>query len=166
MNSKKFSNSCIKSKRYLILVLLLAGLFLQNPPFTGDANGAAMPARPEPLQTSQAFEQQLKEQYGIELTALRMTAANRMIDFRYRVLDKDKAAPLFKRQIKPYLVHQTSGKVLAVPNTAKVGSLRNSNMPQQGRIYWMFFGNNGLVKNGDKVSVVIGDFRADNLIVE
>ena len=167
MNSIKVSNINFKKpRRYLVLVLLLSGLFLQGIAISGSVNAAAMPARPEPLQTSQAFEQQLKEKYGIELTALRMTAANRMIDFRYRVLDKDKAAPLFKRQTKPYLVHQASGKVLAVPNTAKIGSLRNSNMPQQGRIYWMFFGNNGVVKNGDKVSVVIGDFRADNLIVE
>jgi hypothetical protein len=138
-------------------------LFLQNSPGRAGLNPAV---RPEPLQTKQAFEQQLKDRWGIELTALHMTAAGHMIDFRYRVLDKDKAAPLFKRQTKPYLIHQASGKVLAVPNTAKIGSLRNSNIPQQGRIYWMFFGNNGTVKNGDKVSVVIGDFRADGLVVE
>ena len=108
----------------------------------------------------------LADQWGIELTAIRVTAAGHMIDFRYRVLDADKAAPLFKRQTKPYLIHQASGKVLAVPNTAKVGSLRNTTTPQQGRIYWMFFGNKGLVKSGDKVSVVIGDFKVENLVVE
>ncbi len=108
----------------------------------------------------------LQDQWGIELTALRLTAANHMVDFRYRVLDAKKASPLFKRQTKPFLVHEKSGKVLAVPNTAKVGSLRNSNKPQEGRIYWMFFGNNGAVKYGDKVSVVIGDFRVENLVVQ
>jgi hypothetical protein len=31
----------------------------------------------------------------------------------------------------------------------------------------MFFGNGGdLVKKGDKVTVVIGDYRVENLIVE
>jgi hypothetical protein len=65
------------------------------------------------------------------------------------------------------LVHQASGKVLAVPVTAKVGPLRNSNAPLEGRTYWMFFGNAGdLVQAGDKATVVIGDFRAEDLIVE
>ncbi len=165
MNSIKITKKKLQPGRYMLLALLLCGLLLQGSP----ANAAAapgMPIRPEPLQTDQAFERQVKEKWGIELTALRMTAANKMIDFRYRVLDKDKAAPLFQRQTKPYLIHEASGKVLAVPNTAKVGSLRNSNMPQQGRIYWMFFGNNGTVGSGDKVSVVMGEFRADNLVVE
>jgi hypothetical protein len=85
-----------------------------------------------------------------------------MLDFRYRVLDAAKAAPLFVRQTKPHLVHKASGKVLGVPETAKLGPLRNSDSPQAGRIYWMFFGNpGGLVQTGDFVSVVIGDFRAD-----
>jgi len=83
------------------------------------------------------------------------------------VLDAEKATDLFKRQIKPHLIHQKTGKVLAVPETAKLGPLRNSNTPQEGRIYWMFFGNTGkLVKAGDKVSVVIGDFRVEDLVVE
>jgi uncharacterized Zn ribbon protein len=109
----------------------------------------------------------LAAQWGIEVTSIRMTANDHMIDYRYRVLDADKAADLFKRQIKPFLVHQESGKVLAVPETAKLGPLRNSNIPQEGKIYWMFFGNSGnLVKAGDSVTVVIGEFRVENLIVE
>ncbi len=166
MNSITISINSVKPERYLVLLLLLCALLFQSTPSIAGANAVILPARPEPLQTNQAFEKQLKDTWGIELTALRMTAADHMVDFRYRVLDAQKAAPLFKRQTKPYLIHEASGKVLAVPNTAKVGALRNSNIPQQGRIYWMFFGNNGVVKNGDKVSVVIGEFRADNLIVE
>lgn len=166
MNDKIRPNSCFRPGRYVVLALFLCGFFLQTVLGGASSNMATMPTRPEPLQTKQTFDKQLKDRWGIELTALRMTAADRMIDFRYRVLDKDKAAPLFKRQTKPYLIHLASGKVLAVPNTAKVGALRNSNIPQQGRIYWMFFGNNGVVKSGDKVSVVIGDFRADEVVVE
>jgi len=109
----------------------------------------------------------LEEQWGIAITSLRLTANGHMIDFRYRVLDAEKSAALFKRQTKPSLIHQPSGKVLVVPNTAKVGPLRNSNMPKEGRIYWMFFGNAGkLVKVDDPVTVVIGEFKAENLVVE
>jgi len=109
----------------------------------------------------------LAGQWGIEVTSIRLTAHNHMIDFRYRVLDPVKAKELFVRQNKPALIHQETGKVLAVPETAKVGPLRNSNDPQQGKIYWMFFGNAGdLVKANDRVTVVIGDFRAEDLVVE
>lgn len=161
----------LKRIQTLALAIMVAGLFVLNPSGNMSANtstskNTSMGVGPDLLHNSQAFEKKLEEQWGIELTALRMTAADRMVDFRYRVLDSEKAAPLFERQTKPYLIHQASGKVLAVPNTAKVGSLRNSNMPKQGRIYWMFFGNRGVVKTGDKVSVVIGDFRAENLVVD
>jgi hypothetical protein len=90
-----------------------------------------------------------------------------MVDFRYKVLDAEKAAALFSKKTKPYLIHQKTGKVLAVPRTAKVGPLMSSYHPKQDRIYWMFFGNQTrLVQKGDKVTVVIGDFKAENLIVE
>jgi hypothetical protein len=109
----------------------------------------------------------MADTWGIEVTSIRLTANDHMIDFRYRVLDSDKASELFVRQNKPALIHQETGHVLAVPETAKVGPLRNSNQPQEGRIYWMFFGNaGGLVHQGDEVTVAIGDFRVENLVVE
>lgn len=150
----------------LVFVAVISGLFVLNPSGNMTARTTSMSTGPDLLHHSKTFEKKLEDQWGIELTALRMTAADHMVDFRYRVLDAEKAAPLFKRQTKPYLIHEATGKVLAVPNTAKVGSLRNSNLPKPGRIYWMFFGNQGVVKTGDKVSVVIGDFRAENLVVD
>ncbi len=112
-------------------------------------------------------EQKMKEKWGIEVTSIRMAVAGHMVDFRYRVLDSKKAETLFVRENKPYLIDQESQKVLAVPNLGKVGPLRTSNTPQEGRIYWMFFGNGaGLVKPGSKITVTIGDFRAENLVVQ
>jgi hypothetical protein len=115
---------------------------------------------------SQADRFAIEKKWGVQIVGIRQTAAGHMLDFRYRVVDSQKAAPLFVRQIQPYLIDQASGKSLIVPNMAKVGPLRSSNQPQQGRTYWMFFGNPGLVKAGDKVSVVIGDFKVENLTVE
>jgi len=112
-------------------------------------------------------EQKMKEKWGIEITSIRMAVDGHMVDFRYRVLDSKKAETLFMRSNKPHLIDQASQKVLAVPNMGKVGPLRTSNKPQEGRIYWMFFGNGGgLVKPGSKITVVIGDFRAENLVVQ
>lgn len=111
--------------------------------------------------------EEVTEQWGIEITSLRMSAGEHMIDFRYRVLDAEKAETLFAPENKPYLIDEASQKVLAVPTTAKVGPLRTSGDVKEGSIYWMFFGNiPGLVKSGSKVTLVIGDFRAENLVVQ
>jgi len=49
----------------------------------------------------------------------------------------------------------------------QVGQLRQSADPEEGKSYWMAFSNKGLlVKRGDRVSVVIGQFRADGLVVD
>lgn len=107
------------------------------------------------------------EQWGIEITSLRTTAAGHMIDFRYRVLDAKKAKTLFSRENKPQMIDEASRKVLTVPVTAKIGPLRTSGDIKEGSIYWIFFGNpDGLVKTGSKVTVVIGEYRAESLVVQ
>lgn len=109
----------------------------------------------------------IKDKWGIEIIGIRLTAANHMLDFRYKVIDAIKSAPLLQKKNKPYLMQAATGKVLDVPAPSKVGPLRNSGQPVAGRIYWMLFGNGrNLVKKGDEVAVIIGDFRAANLIVE
>jgi hypothetical protein len=147
-----------------VLLLASAGVGPANACEKPAADAVAVDAAAE---AAAAEARKLAEQWGIEVTSIRLSANDHMIDYRYRVLDAGKATDLFKRQIKPNLIHQSTEKVLSVPETAKLGPLRNSNMPQEGRIYWMFFGNAGkLVKAGDKVTVVIGDFRVENLVVE
>ncbi len=139
----------------------------QDQPETEVATATDVAAETTVPSAEQTKAARLAEQWGIEVASIRLTAHNHMIDFRYRVLDSAKAAELFVRQNKPALIHQETGRVLAVPETAKVGPLRNSNQPQQGKIYWMFFGNaGGLVKPGDEVTVVIGEFRVENLVIE
>ena len=109
----------------------------------------------------------LKRQWGVEVMYVRQTAAGYMLEFRYRVLDAEKAKPLFERRTKPVLTHGETGAKLIVPTPAKTGALRNSNLPIAGRTYWMFFANPGkLVQPGHHVSVEIGDFRAEGLVVQ
>jgi len=158
MNMKlSISQFLVKGKMLAVTILLGAPIFVN----------ASVSDKAGFVQQTKEQKQELSNQWGIELVSMRSTAAGHMVDFRYRVLDAEKAAPLFKRQIKPYLIHQTSGKALGVPNTAKIGSLRNSNTPQNGRTYWMFFGNHHrLVQKGDKVTVAIGEFRATDIEVK
>ena len=156
---------------FLKLTLSCLSLLLLVPflmPGTGARANTSQVSGMEANLLQQSMDQQLIEDWGIELVAMRTTAAGHMVDFRFRVVDATKAAPLLKQQTKRYLVHQASGKVLSVPNTSKVGLLSNSTTnPQNGRTYWMFFGNHHkLVLKGDKVTVAIGEFRAIDLEVE
>jgi hypothetical protein len=56
---------------------------------------------------------------------------------------------------------------LVIPSLEKVGQLRQSSTPEAGKSYWMAFSNPGrTVKRGDRVDVIIGQFRAAGLVVE
>ena len=109
----------------------------------------------------------MKRKWGVEVLFVRQTAAGYMLEFRYKVLDTEKAKSLFERQTKPVLIHTRSGAELVVPTPAKTGALRNSNPPLVDHTYWMFFANPGkFVKVGDKVNIKIGDFLAKDLVVQ
>ena len=110
----------------------------------------------------------IEEQWGIKIVAIRLSANGYMIDFRYRVADAKKALPVFNRKTKPYLIDQTTGTRLFVPTTSKLGPLRQTPKdPAPDKKYFILFSNPGkLVKKGGKVTVVIGDFKVENLSVE
>lgn len=109
----------------------------------------------------------LETTWGIHPEALRITANGHMVDFRYRVLDPEKAVNLMHRGDDAYLIDQATGTKLPVPVT-KVGQLRGTGTkPQAGRVYPVIFtSGGGIVKQGSLVTVVLGDFRAEDLIVE
>jgi hypothetical protein len=109
----------------------------------------------------------LEEQWGVKLKPLRVTGDGLFLDFRLHVIDPEKAAPLLQKGTKAYLLDQKSGKTFQVPTT-KVGPMRASaSKPKADKDYTMLFNNtNRIVKKGDKVTVVIGEFKAENLVVE
>jgi hypothetical protein len=130
------------------------------------------PASPSPT-VSPALAQHpremtyIKRRWGVEIMFVRQTALGYMLEFRYKVLDPEKAKPLFERQTKPVLTHEETGARLVVPVPAKTGALRTSNLPLADHTYWMFFTDPGkIVQPGDQVSIEIGDFRVDGLTVQ
>ena len=90
-----------------------------------------------------------------------------MIRFSWRVVDPERAGVLNDKKIEPSLIDPKAGVSLVVPVLDKIGQMRQSASPEAGKSYWMAFSNKGrLVKRGDRVDVVIGPFRAENLIVD
>lgn len=145
-------------RTWLFTMLLAGGLVMASLPTSVFAEERASHPRKNTL---------LKRQWGIEIVYVRQTSAGYMLEFRYRVLDAEKASALFERQTKPVLIHADSGARFIVPTPAKTGALRNSNSPKSGNTYWMFFANPGkYVEVGDAVSIEIGDFVINNLEVQ
>jgi len=104
---------------------------------------------------------------GVRDLNVRRTNAGNLIRFSYRVANAEQAKELNDRKATPYLIGHTSHAVLQVPVMDKVGPLRQSTRPEAGKEYWMVFSNKGdVIKSGERVSVVIGGFRVDGLVVD
>lgn len=110
----------------------------------------------------------LESVWGIEAVGLRRSVGGRMLDFRYKVVDPVKAAIMAYQEDVSYLVDSSTGARLDLLPTAKLGALRESlSDPLLGREYSIVFPNpQGRFKPGSQVTLVIGDFRAENLTVQ
>ena len=105
--------------------------------------------------------------WGIDSLSVRAVESGELIRFNYRVLDPARAAQLNDKKAQPTLIDPRARASLVVPSLEKVGQLRQSETPAAGKVYWMAFSNKGrVVKRGDRVSVLIGRFHVDNLVVE
>jgi hypothetical protein len=105
--------------------------------------------------------------WGVDSLNVRSAESGEIIRFAYRVLDPGKAWPLNDKKNEPSLIDPKAGVKLLIPSLEKVGKLRQSSSPEQGKVYWMAFSNKGrVVKRGDRVNVLIGSFQANGLTVE
>lgn len=105
---------------------------------------------------------------GVRIESLRLTAADTFLDLRFRVTDAERAAPFFSRKTQLELVDPETGARLGVPNTPKLGKLRQ--VAREGmteRSYFVLFANPGrYLKAGSRVLLVAGDTRIGPLTVE
>ncbi len=107
-----------------------------------------------------------EKNFGIEIVSLRTTAGGQMLDLRFQVTDPQKAKALLDKNQKAYLLDGKTGKTLPVPVT-KAGAMRQTTLnPEAGRLYFMLFSNpGGMVREGGRVSLLVGDFRKDGIVV-
>jgi hypothetical protein len=105
--------------------------------------------------------------WGIDEISVRLVESGELVRFTYRVLDPDKAQILNEQAQTATLDDPKSGVSLVVPTMEKIGQLRQTAAPEAGRSYWVTYSNKGRrVKRGDRVDVVIGRFKADNIVVD
>lgn len=152
---------------FLIAVMAGTSLFCQVPAKATSAKTPGKPTRYAPNPLSRRAEFYYASIWGIDSIKVKSAESNEIIRFTYRVLDPGRARPLNDEKNTPSLVDPKAGVKLVVPSLEKVGKLRQISSPETGKVYWMAFSNKGrLVKPGDRVNVVIGNFQANGLVVE
>jgi hypothetical protein len=165
----------------LASTLLTAGALAQSSPGATTAQpspGAAKPgvaaapgakalASPIGVPRSQHAQRYYAARYGVDSLQIHSVSSGASLEFRYRVLNAQKAATLNDKRAAPYMIDWKTGAKLTVPTMEKIGALRQMATPEPGHEYWMVFSNPGkLVKPGDKVDVVVGPMRFEGLVVE
>ena len=116
---------------------------------------------------SQRAEVYYESAWGVTELHVKVAESGELVRFNYRVVDPQKAVALNDKKAEPELDDAQARVKLTVPQLEKVGKLRQSSSPKAGMDYWMAFSNPTLaVKRGHHVDVVIGGFRATNLVVE
>lgn len=105
--------------------------------------------------------------WGVDIVGVRRVSSGLMLRFDYRVVDPSRAAGLNDRKAKPYLIDEATSTALAVPAMEKIGELRQAAPYQLNRTYFIIFGNpGGLVKHGGRVTLTVGNLRAEGLVVD
>jgi hypothetical protein len=105
--------------------------------------------------------------WGVDQLSVKLAESGQLVRFSYRVMDATKASALNEKTASPALLDEKAHAVLQIPTMEKVGQLRQSGPPENGKSYWMVFSNKGnLVKPGHRVSVVVGQVRVDGLVVQ
>ncbi len=153
----------------LLAASILAGPALASTHHdTGPAHqGTAKTSPYRGVGHSQQAEMYYGSVWGIEQLRVQRTASGALIRFSYRVVDAKKAAAVHDKKAEPHLLGQRSHALLSVPTLENVGQLRQTESISEGKDYWVLFSNKGdLVKAGDRVDVIIGNFYANSLTVE
>ena len=129
---------------------------------------ASAPYRNHPDHISNREEAYYEAAWGIEAPSVKAVESGVILRFSYRVVDPEKARLLNDKKLNPVLESPEKGVRLVVPSMEKVGQLRQAPRDiEAGMSYWMAFSNSGrLLKPGDRVDVIIGNFHARGLLVE
>ena len=158
----------LRMARIAVPVVAVAAVGLVG--HTSQAPAAQRAARHSPYMAAQhsgSAAVSYAVQWGVDALQAQQTNAGNLIRFSYRVLDPNKARVLIDKAATPLMVSPRAKVALQVPVMDKIGPLRQATEIQTGKTYWMVFSNKGsLVKRGDHVSVVVGKFQVDGLVVQ
>ena len=131
----------------LLAAVVAMGLTLRAPAVPA---GAPIPLNPA-----------VETKWGVRVSQVAVTADGGLVDFRFVVLDPDKASEMLSN-VDNLPVLRVAGSNVLVNSTAQMGghpSLR------AGQTYFLLYRNTGgSLQSGSALSVLFGDLSIDNVI--
>lgn len=165
MNTQKIQNffsSSISNKSILRIgiMLILIAIFIG---FIFWQNNPSLPnflTRNE--ETSSISREMLMSDYGFRVRLIGVTAAGGLIDVRFKVLDKDKAAVLLNNpDTFPELIAE-DGTIIKVP----VESIQEMHLEDNGIVFMLFPNIGGVVTPGSLVNIRFGDIVLEPILAQ
>jgi hypothetical protein len=152
----------------ILISTALAQTAAQSPAPAQNSPAASAPYRNQPDRLAKRAVAYYEAVWGIEAPNVKAVESGVILRFSYTVLDPEKAKPLNDKKVDPFLISPEKGVKLVIPSLEQVGALRQTTIaPVTGQSYWMAFSNSGrLLRRGDRVDIVIGNFHARGLLVE
>jgi hypothetical protein len=101
---------------------------------------------------------------GIDVTLIGLTAAGGLVDFRYQVVDPDKANPMIHDLgLFPKVIEESTGATLAMrslPHNHK------KELEFGGTYFFLLPNAHNALHRGSRVTLVIGDARLEHIVVK
>ncbi len=154
------STSLLSRRRLVVLAVLLVVALVG---FLGVR--AAMAHADDVRSGTQAVSaQDFAARTGVKVTLIGVTGGGGMIEFRYQVVDPDKASLLLHQEEKrPILVAEDSGETLAMlsrPHSHK------AELNLGGTYFFIMANTRSAIKDGTKVTIIVDDVRLEHVVAQ
>ncbi|MEZ4714091.1 MAG: hypothetical protein R3A44_43305 [Caldilineaceae bacterium] len=168
INPKIVQTGVAHLTRYVVHMLILLPVVAAILAYTiwnglpQEAPTAVQEAAVEPVTVISA--QTLAERFGMQMTLVAVTAGGGIVDVRYQVLDKEKAAYLLDDEDNPpTLFIEESGMTLRQAGRV----MKHNTELENGAHYFMLYTNTqNAVRRGTPVSVVFGSLRLEPIVAQ
>lgn len=139
-------------------LLIITLIVLATAAIIGLWTAAHVNQMPGVVVSQAAFE----EKWGIHISHIAVVADGGLIDFRFQVIDPDKASPVMEVETRPHLYVESTGQ-----EVSSLYHIMHNHAIQAGKSHYLIFNNeNGAIRSGTSVSVVLGDMRLEHIIAQ
>lgn len=148
--------SIIRIAIMLILIAILIGLIFWQ-------NNVSIPkffTRIE--ETKSISSEELISNYGFRVRLIGVTAAGGLVDVRFKVLDKEKAAVLLNNPEYFPELRAEDGTLIKVP----VESIQEMHLEDDGIVFMLFPNTGGAVTPGSSVNIRFGDIVLEPILAQ
>ncbi len=106
--------------------------------------------------------EQIEAAWGIQVVYIAVTGDGGMVEFRFLIVDPEKAGPLMTTAKRPRLVVEDTG---AIVDSLYHGGHGGDLIP--GQTHFLLYNNRGgAIRSGAAVSVLLGDLRLEHVIAK